>query len=175
MAQLVKNLPAMRETWVWSLGWEDPLEKGKATHSSILAWRVQSMGSQRVRYDWATFTSLHFRPLYPRMCSSVYQLPSRGFSTSVKFFIFLSAITISSVQILTFRKIFLFFMPYWNLQCISDKAVKCDNKNLFNHEKKKKKPVSYRKHLLCFFGLFYLFLILCFTLNSIYQYGSECL
>ena len=40
MAQLVKNLPAMGETWVRSLGWEDPLEKGKATHSSILAWRI---------------------------------------------------------------------------------------------------------------------------------------
>ena len=39
MALLVKNLPAMRETWVRSLGWEDPLETGKATHSSILAWR----------------------------------------------------------------------------------------------------------------------------------------
>ena len=38
--QLVKNLPAMPETWVQSLGWEDPLEKGKATHSSILAWRI---------------------------------------------------------------------------------------------------------------------------------------
>ena len=54
---LVKNLPAMRETWVRSLGGEDPLEKGMATHSSILAWRIpwteesgglQSMGSQRV-------------------------------------------------------------------------------------------------------------------------------
>ena len=55
VAQLVKNLPEMRETWVQSLGWEDPLEKGKATHSSILAWRipwtVQSIGSQRVGYD----------------------------------------------------------------------------------------------------------------------------
>ena len=40
MAQLVKNLPAMQEAWVGSLGWEDPLEKGKATHSSILAWRI---------------------------------------------------------------------------------------------------------------------------------------
>ena len=40
VAQRVKNLPAMRETWVWSLGWEDLLEKGKATHSSILAWRI---------------------------------------------------------------------------------------------------------------------------------------
>ena len=60
VAQQVKNPPTMRETWVRSLGWEDPLEKGKATHSSILAWRipwtVQSTGSQRVQQDWATFT-----------------------------------------------------------------------------------------------------------------------
>ena len=40
VAQLVKNLPTMQETWVLSLGWEDALEKGKATHSSILAWRI---------------------------------------------------------------------------------------------------------------------------------------
>ena len=40
VAQLVKNLPVMQETWVQSLGWEDPLEKEKATHSSILAWRI---------------------------------------------------------------------------------------------------------------------------------------
>ena len=50
VAHLVKNLPAIRETWVRFLGWEDPLEKGKATHSSILAWRIpwtiQSMGLQ---------------------------------------------------------------------------------------------------------------------------------
>ena len=62
MAQLVKNPPAVRETWVQSLGWEDPLEKGMATHSSgeffsgELPWtdepgRLQSMGSQRVRND----------------------------------------------------------------------------------------------------------------------------
>ena len=58
VAQLVKNLPAMWETWVRSLGWEDPLEKEMATHSSILAWRIpwteepgrlQSGGSQRIR------------------------------------------------------------------------------------------------------------------------------
>ena len=40
MAQVAKNPPAVRETWVQSLGWEDPLEKGKAAHSSILAWRI---------------------------------------------------------------------------------------------------------------------------------------
>ena len=43
MAQLVKNLPAMQETWFPSLGWEDPLEKTMASHSSILAWRIHSM------------------------------------------------------------------------------------------------------------------------------------
>ena len=58
VAQLVKNLPAMWETWVRYLGWEDPLDKGKATHASILAWRIprtiQSMGLQRAGHDWAT-------------------------------------------------------------------------------------------------------------------------
>ena len=62
VAQLIKNLPTMRETWVRSLGWEDPLEKGKATHSSILAWRIpqtaQSMGSQsRTQLNNFHFTS----------------------------------------------------------------------------------------------------------------------
>ena len=60
MAQMVKNLPAMQETWIQCLIQEDPLEKGMATHSSILAWRIpwteepsglQSIGSQRVRHD----------------------------------------------------------------------------------------------------------------------------
>ena len=60
VAQSIKNLPAMQETQVQPLGWEDPLEKGMATHSSILAWRIpwtedpgklQSMGLQRVRLD----------------------------------------------------------------------------------------------------------------------------
>ena len=60
VAQLVKNLPAMRETWIRSPGWEDPLEEGMATHSSILAWgtpsteepgRLQSMGSHRVGHN----------------------------------------------------------------------------------------------------------------------------
>ena len=60
VAYMVKNLPAMWETWVQSLGWKDPLEKGMASHSSILAWRIpwteepdglQSMGSQSVGHD----------------------------------------------------------------------------------------------------------------------------
>ena len=60
MAQMVKCLSTMRETWVRSLGWEDPLEKEMATHSSTTAWkipwteepgRLQSMGSQRVGHD----------------------------------------------------------------------------------------------------------------------------
>ena len=60
VAQTIKNPPATQETWVQFLGWEDPLEKHMATHSSILAWRIprteepgrlQSMGSQRVGHD----------------------------------------------------------------------------------------------------------------------------
>ena len=60
VVQLVKNPPTMWKTWVRSLGWEDPLEMGKATHSSILSrripWTVYSMGLQRVKHDWGTFT-----------------------------------------------------------------------------------------------------------------------
>ena len=74
MVQLVKNLPAMQETWVRSLGWEDSLEKGKATHSSFLAWRipwtVESTGSQRVGHSLikhenlpqSLFFSMHYYP-----------------------------------------------------------------------------------------------------------------
>ena len=66
VAQMVKSLPAMQETWVWSLGQEAPLEKGMATHSSILAWKIpwteepgglQSMGSQELdTTEWLTPT-----------------------------------------------------------------------------------------------------------------------
>jgi len=63
VAQMIRNPSAMRETWVRSLGREDPLEEGMATHSSVLAWRIpwteepgglQSMGLQRIRHDWVT-------------------------------------------------------------------------------------------------------------------------
>ena len=74
VAQMVKNLPAMWETWVWSLGQEDPLEKRMATHSSIFAWRIpwmeepgrlQSTGLQRVRefHEWITLPLS--QPLFP--------------------------------------------------------------------------------------------------------------
>ena len=68
---MVKNLLAMQETKVGSLGWEDPLEKGMATHSRILAWRIpwteepsepQSVGSQRVWHNWAFFTNTKTKP-----------------------------------------------------------------------------------------------------------------
>ena len=68
VVQMVKKLPAMQETWILSLGQEDPQEKGMVTHSSILTWRIpwteesggpQSMGSQRVRHNWATNTHTH--------------------------------------------------------------------------------------------------------------------
>ena len=65
--QMVKHLSTMQETWVWSLGGEEPVEKEMAIHSSTIAWkiawteepgRLQSLGSQRVRHDWATSLSL---------------------------------------------------------------------------------------------------------------------
>ena len=68
MAQTVKRLPEIQETWVRSLGWEDPLEEEMAAHSSVLTWRIpwteepgglQSMGSQRVGHNWVTNTHTH--------------------------------------------------------------------------------------------------------------------
>ena len=70
VAQIVQHLPAMQETLVLSLGWEEPLEKGMATYSSILGWRIpwteepdglQSMGLQRVRFNWATKTKYRMK------------------------------------------------------------------------------------------------------------------
>ena len=70
---MVQNLPAMQETWVWPLGWKDPLGKGMATYSSGLAWRIpwktepgrwQFIGSQRVGHDWETNTFTVFQTLY---------------------------------------------------------------------------------------------------------------
>ena len=81
VAQTIKNLPTMQETWVKPLGWEDPLEKDTATHSSILVWGIpwteepgglQSAGSERVKHDWATNTHiLTFLSLSPSFSSSV--------------------------------------------------------------------------------------------------------
>ena len=74
VAQLVRNLPAVWENWVRSLGWEDPLEKGKATHSSILVCRIPctvwSMGLQRVRHNQVTKhrTSRESIPYLPGCC-----------------------------------------------------------------------------------------------------------
>ena len=74
VAQMVKNLPEMRATQVWSLGWEDPLEKEMATHSSILAWGIPlteksdcySLWGRRVRNHWATNT-FHFETLWAKL------------------------------------------------------------------------------------------------------------
>ena len=73
IAQLVKNLPAMQETWVRSLGWEDPLEKGKATHSSILAWRIPWTVCivHGVAMSWTDLATFTFRS-----CSSNSQSPA---------------------------------------------------------------------------------------------------
>ena len=88
-----KNQLAIQGTWVWSLGWEDPLEIGMATHYSILAWeipRIESMWSQRVRQDWATrhscthgyFMFLAYNPLKSTSSSSFWP----GFQGVLYFF-----------------------------------------------------------------------------------------
>ena len=92
MTQTVKNLPAMQETWVRSLGWENPLEKGMTTHSSILAWRipmdrgaclatVQGVAKSQIGLSDFTFT-FHFRALEKEMAthSSVlaWRIPGTG-------------------------------------------------------------------------------------------------
>ena len=88
VAQMIKNLPAKQETWLWSLGREDFLEKGMATHCSIFAWRIpwtgepdglQSMRLQTVRHNWVTNTShfhiwillSHMRELKSSICSNM--------------------------------------------------------------------------------------------------------
>ena len=81
---VVKNPPAMQDTWFWSPGWKDPLKKEMATHSSILAWeipwreepgRLQSMESQRVRHILATKPPLQlFRCLYSLSCYKIFNI-----------------------------------------------------------------------------------------------------
>ena len=100
LIQTVKTLPAIQETWVRSLVLEDSLEKGMATYSSILAWRMpwtedpgrlQSTGSQRIRHDWATNTHTHIHTMWgpiPDFLNhkDVRQAELRTTVTTIKFF-----------------------------------------------------------------------------------------
>ena len=91
---MIKNWPAMQETWVPSLGQEDPLEKGMVTHFSILAWRIpwtgepgglQSTGSQRIGHDWVTNNFIFFptRGYTCQIIQSLYQL-TKGLKSSMR-------------------------------------------------------------------------------------------
>ena len=71
----------LQETWLWSLGWEDPLEEEMAAHSSVLAWRLpwteepgelQSMGSQRVIHNWSNLARIHFYNTFPSYFGAEY-------------------------------------------------------------------------------------------------------
>ena len=104
VAQTVKCLPAMRETWAQSLGGEDLLEKAMAPHSSPLAWKIpwmeepgglQSMGSQRAGHDWATSLSLFLCLTVDNFCQHIFKFalffsvtPSLFLSSSQGFFIY---------------------------------------------------------------------------------------
>ena len=81
VAQQVKNQPAMQETWVQWLHWENPLEKGQATHSSSLAWRIPWTGSWKAAVHevvksqtyWATFTHTSHLKLHMQSCSLIFR------------------------------------------------------------------------------------------------------
>ena len=64
MAQLVKNLPTIQETWVQSLGWEDPWEKGKTTHSIILTWRIPLTIAHGVAKSWTRLSDFQLSHLF---------------------------------------------------------------------------------------------------------------
>ena len=92
----------MWETWVWSLGWEDTLQKGKATHSSILAWRIPwreepggllSMGSQRVRHDWASMCA----------CARTHTYTHKGWKVTLCCFLLISRKEISFLKYLLLK------------------------------------------------------------------------
>ena len=117
--QVVKNLPAKQESWVPSLGREDPLEGEIATHSSTLAWRIpwmeepgglQSMGSQRVRYDWGTDT--------PPCKLSRIKIPNKKHSTSSDSdpsFLYLFC----SIILSTWNLYFVYFILYFSTEDVS--------------------------------------------------------
>ena len=89
VAQTVKNPPAVQETWVGSLGWEDPLEEDMATHYSIIAWRIppwteepgglQSIGSQKVRHDWATKHNMDLVKNFPSLMWNIHFFSFQNF------------------------------------------------------------------------------------------------
>ena len=92
MGQTVRRLSVMQKTRVWSLGWEDPLEKEMAAHYSIVAWkipwitepgRLPSMGSQRVGHNWANSLSLSFSVIF---ISEVFYLSTRNLDSSLCLF-----------------------------------------------------------------------------------------
>ena len=124
VAQMVKCLSTMQETWVPSLGQEDPLEKEMATHSSTIAGKIpwteepdklQSMGSQRVRHNWATSLSLHL--LIPSS-HSILPTPPPSLATQVYLYVCESffVLLVSSCHILDsiykcYHMIFVFLLP----------------------------------------------------------------
>ena len=85
VAQTVKNLPAMRETWVRSLGWEDPLEEGMATPSSILAWRIPvDSGAWRATVHGVTNSWTQLSDSAQNIYIYIYQLLYRNLTVTIK-------------------------------------------------------------------------------------------
>ena len=105
VAQTVQDPSAMQETQVWSLGQEDPLEEGMAIHSSILALRIlwtevtarlQYMGLQRIRHDWATNTLNKVCMLFYNYYSTFLQLSRSGYTSSTKGILYLKELILKT-------------------------------------------------------------------------------
>ena len=120
VAQRLKCLPAMRETWIQSLGLEDPLEKEMATHSSTLAWRIpwteepgglQSTGSQSVGHDWVTSLSLSYVSIYVYKCVYMYFYVHTSMYLYISSYVFIIIIVTVIIIIVWFihSQIFLMF------------------------------------------------------------------
>ena len=117
LAQTIKNLPAVPETWVQSLSWEDPVETGMATHSSTLDWRIpwtgepggpQSLGSQRTKHDWVTNTLL----VYPWETITTIKV-TNGSNTSLRFPLSLLLLSLKIYYIIYI--IYIIYLAVWML------------------------------------------------------------
>ena len=124
---MVKNLPVVQETWVWSLGQEDPLEKGMATHSSVVAWRIpwteepgglHSRGS-KARLDWVTGTfTFTFRVIINRWKLST------AWTKTVFWLFYLSIVSFSLCFCLPFCSVVFFCFPF-HVLCLCSRFIFC--------------------------------------------------
>ena len=134
MAQTLKNLPAMQEIWVRSLGWEDPLEKGMATHSSICAWRIpwteepgglQSTGFHRAGHEWSNLAWMHTTLIVNHLDLLLWRyfehfIPRvTGENPLIKIFLYIHSYFQSELLFFTFLFLFVSLTTLWSMRDLS--------------------------------------------------------